>query len=572
MRGVSRAAWRAISASSLVAALALLASSRLFVEPPPLQVNVRWQDTVDAPDRARLERRFTLTPAEQIATNAWRYDITDTSPATIGALVGDPAVADTHYINRETFQLEPDAPRGERRPGPWGRRSPSLAFALVDHGPALLIILALAAFLFARDPEILARGVPELSPRAFATFRAVFAVALALYVYAHPFPRESLPRDAWRSDVVVATFAPVRWLIEHPALVFAGQAAGGISALLLAAGVWPRVTYAVAAIGITQWLLAFAVYEDSHKFGVLIFPLLALLAARWDTHQPPKRAGFAPWMLTVALGAAWAAAAWSKLRDGPGWVINGAVRYHFVTDYPNAHVDWGLAIAAMPVLAIVLSGAAVLVEAGTIVVAFFDKAMFRLGVGLAGAGLLAGFYLFQGLVWPAWWMLLLGFLPWSWLNGSTPAAAAAAGRVLSPLQMGVAIALLAQQLIVSAAFVELPPMVSRYDMYSTSHESPEAFERDNPPGVKRRLLAVDGRGTTTDVSTCAAGLDQPQLADLSRVNADTPLPAALRACAPAQNAPEKYLVVESRCGFDWKAGRFSCSGQDTVVAAWPAGR
>jgi hypothetical protein len=235
-------------------------------------------------------------------------------------------------------------------------------------------------------------------------------------------------------------------------------------------------------------------------------------------------------------------------------------------------VDWGLAIAAMPVVAILLSAAAVLVEAGTIMVAFFDRPLLRLLIGFAGAGLLAGFYLFQGLVWPAWWTLLLGFLPWSWLNETRGGAAFSTSRVISPLQVAVAVALVVQQLIVSAAFVELPPMISRYDMYSTSHESPEAFERDNPASVQRRLLAVDSRGTSTDVSTCAAHLAQSQLADLSKLDPDTPLPAALRTCLSSQADPDKYVVVENRCGFDWKAGHFYCSDQETVVAAWPVRR
>jgi hypothetical protein len=109
-------------------------------------------------------------------------------------------------------------------------------------------------------------------------------------------------------------------------------------------------------------------------------------------------------------------------------------------------------------------------------------------------------------------------------------------------------------------------------MYSKSHDSPEAFERENPL-IRRQLLAVDSRGHTIDVSTCASRLGEPQLADLSKFDPSAPLPAtaALSQCDPPGVRPDKYLVVEDRCGFDWNAGHFYCTYEDKVIGALQVG-
>lgn len=76
----------------------------------------------------------------------------------------------------------------------------------------------------------------------------------------------------------------------------------------------------------------------------------------------------------------------------------------------------------MPRLAILLSACAVLIEGLTIVAAFVKMPTVRLGLGLAAMSILTGFYLFQGVMWPAWWILLLGFLPWQSFDRSTDVA------------------------------------------------------------------------------------------------------------------------------------------------------
>lgn len=579
---VSRRIWGVIGGASLAAALAVWASSSLFIRAANPEINIRWQDSTDPAIRAALERRFKLRPAEQVAPNAWRYELTDASRETREALVRDTNVADTHFVDRTTFELWSDAPRGPRRPGPLGERWPRLALALVDRGPILLVLLAGFSALFVARPHtiptrervtrFLTRGIPVLSPREFAVFRFVFGIALLFYVYLHPFPRDVVPRALQRPDVQIGALAPMQWLAAHPAAVRAGQYAAVIAAALFAVGVLPRLLFAVAVAGTVQWLLALSLQADGHPFGVFLLPLLGLLVVPWHGAPPlwrireadgipDRRYGYAPWLLSLVLGIAWAGAAWAKLRDGPGWVLNGAVRYHFVTDYGNAHVDWGLAIATMPWLAIALSAGAVLIEGLTIAAAFVKPQIIRLAAGLAGMSVLVGFYLFQGLMWPAWWLLLLGFLPWHSGQRAADVPAHSGGWSVSRAQIAVIVALLAQQFVLSAAFLEFPPLVSRYDMYSKAHESPEAFDRENP-GISRRIVAVDAAGTTVDVTKC------PAVDKWRAYKPPDALPAAVAAsaCETGSVTPQRFVILESQCRFDWKAGHWYCPYSDKVIA------
>ena len=587
---VSRRAWGVISVASLVAALAIWSSSTLFILAANPEINVRWRESVDPAARAALERRFKLLRAEPIASSAWRYELTDSSRDLLRTLVQDPDVADTHFVDRTTFELASDAPRGPRRPGPLGQAWPRAAQVLVDRGPILLVLFAAAAALFAAKPHtaptptrvvaFLTRGIPALSARDLAIFRFVFGIALLLYIYLQPFPRDAVPRELQRSDVQIGALAPVQWLAAHPEAVRAGQWTAIAAAAFFALGILPRLFFSVAVAGTLQWLLAFSLQSDGHRFGVFMFPLLGLLVVPWDAAPPlwrighsntlpERRYGFAPWFLSLALGVAWAGAAWAKLREGPGWVLNGTVRYHFVTDYSHAHVDWGLAIATMPRIAIALSAAAVLVETLTIAAAFVKPPMVRLVAGVAAASVLAGFYLFQGIMWHAWWVLLLGFLPWRGRRGGTDQQVHQQSWHLSRAQLLVIAALLMQQFLVSAAFVELPPFASRYDMYAKTHESPEAFERENP-GIARRIVAVDSRGSTIELPGCAQS--EPVLAALRTRTTNDPLPSAasLITCGGGGVPPERYLVLETRCVFDWNEGHSYCPYRDKVIATLPA--
>jgi hypothetical protein len=78
---------------------------------------VRWADEVSASSRAIYEVLFNLTNGERLEGRSWSYDVIDPSFRNVRALVTSPAVADTHEINRDTFQISATAPKSA--PGVW---------------------------------------------------------------------------------------------------------------------------------------------------------------------------------------------------------------------------------------------------------------------------------------------------------------------------------------------------------------------------------------------------------------------------------------------------------------------
>jgi hypothetical protein len=80
--------------------------------PPPPQVNVRWADTVTGESRVELERARGLVKAEHREGTTWTYELVDTSPRNIEALVRDPHVLDTHGIDRAAFRVRAPQPEG----------------------------------------------------------------------------------------------------------------------------------------------------------------------------------------------------------------------------------------------------------------------------------------------------------------------------------------------------------------------------------------------------------------------------------------------------------------------------
>ena len=83
---------------------------RLTYGDRPVSVNVRWAATVDDADRFQLEQRYTLARPDRQGDRTFSYALTDRSLENISNLVRDPAVEDTHQIDRHEFQVESSAP------------------------------------------------------------------------------------------------------------------------------------------------------------------------------------------------------------------------------------------------------------------------------------------------------------------------------------------------------------------------------------------------------------------------------------------------------------------------------
>ena len=83
---------------------------RLTFGERPVGIHVRWAPTIDDVARHQLEQRYQLARAELREDRTFRYALTDRSRDNIRNLVLDPAVEDTHWIDRTAFRVGDAAP------------------------------------------------------------------------------------------------------------------------------------------------------------------------------------------------------------------------------------------------------------------------------------------------------------------------------------------------------------------------------------------------------------------------------------------------------------------------------
>jgi len=189
-------------------------------------------------------------------------------------------------------------------------------------------------------------------------------------------------------------------------------------------------------------------------------------------------------------------------------------------------------------------------------------------MGLCAAAMLAGFAVFQGIVWPGWWILLVGFLPWHRIGGASYASAAGS---LSLAQRVIVPAFVLIQLVVSAARIEARPIVSAYDMYATTYASDEEYELAS--NLRYRILAVTPAGTPDEVGCdiddeaarvlTAAG--QGGRAERVRMR---PLMAA---CLGERRQVEQVILRGDRQVFNWGTGRFDWKRDVDEIGPVPVG-
>jgi hypothetical protein len=403
-----------------------------------------------------------------------------------------------------------------------------------------------------------------------------FGLALAVWLASAPFSAPSQAFGDTPAAIGLSYTSAVHWLAQQEDLVNRIRLATIALALLFATGVVPVVTYALTAIGTLVWLFAETVSMGPHPYAVIVLPSIALAIVPWH-HSPPlhrlwgaaaggphRRYGFAPWFLCLAMGVALDAAAWSKLREGFLWITSGSVKYAWVSDADHAMVDWGLTLASMPRVSVAFSAGAVFIEAAVILAAFVRGRAFRLVIGAAALSLLSGFALLQGVFWPAWWILLLGFMPWEAIDASSSEDV----RTLTPAHAWWGAVIIAQQLAVSTAFIEFDPIASRYDMYSKARVSTALFDQErSSDNTTRRLAAMAADGSHVDITGCAtdiAGANVAQLLKSEPGARHEPIPALL-ACTDRPTT-EFRLVEDSRV-FDWNAGRFVWLYREKLVAS-----
>jgi hypothetical protein len=80
------------------------------VEPVRPIINVRWQGSVLAAHREARERQHGLIRLDPVGPQTWKYELRSWSTGELRRLVRDPAVADTHGVDRSEFSLQVPAP------------------------------------------------------------------------------------------------------------------------------------------------------------------------------------------------------------------------------------------------------------------------------------------------------------------------------------------------------------------------------------------------------------------------------------------------------------------------------
>jgi hypothetical protein len=104
---------------TFVTAAIVLAVALVQVTVTPSRVHIRWAEGVGASDRVALEQRYSLGSGEALDATTWRYELENRSRENIAALVRDPAVSDTAYIDRPAFAAPDREIRIAMRPFPF---------------------------------------------------------------------------------------------------------------------------------------------------------------------------------------------------------------------------------------------------------------------------------------------------------------------------------------------------------------------------------------------------------------------------------------------------------------------
>ena len=513
-----------------IAAVCLPLAARLLAGPRGAEIHVRWQPSVDQAARLTLEERFRLADGERLDATTWRYDLTDARRENIQALVGETMVADTHDLDRSTYSISPDAPRTGRRQR-FGDAGPAMVRAADLFAAALLVfgfaILALPIVTRSIAPalrnasrttirpilQFLQRGIPEIDAETAGLFRIIFGVLLLAF-----FTSRAV-NASWLS----ATFdleiegqfhaAVLDWLRAHPAVVNALTPWLLVTGAAFTIGLFTRTTYALFVAGVVVWAFVRISLDSTHPNATFVLAIVALLPSRWGdaysvdswrrggaaVRAAGRHYGYSVWVPGLVFGVGYAAAAWAKMAHGPAWILNGTVKYHFITDSGIAPFTWGLQLASYPRLAIAASLFAVATEALMITAAFVRSERYRGVMGLAGVGLLGGFWVFMGHFWPGWWIQLLGYLPWQHISevrkasrSPIPDPRSLTTRFATAIQVATIVFVLGQQVLFSTLRIERAPMFSYYPMYSGTYASPAEYAASRPP--RYRIVAVTHDG------------------------------------------------------------------------------
>ncbi len=582
----------------------------------PAYIHVRWAVSVDATTREDLQQRYALAAGELREGQTWGYYLHDLSTANIRALIRDARVADTHHIDRERFRIAPTAPSAPYE-GSGARWIPatlefvilaSVIAGIILAGVALLsavgvsiqgnaLLAPIGSFVQAPAAGVRTAGaatlrwlgnrIPPASAESVAAFRIVFGTALVAFLLMRPVT------SAWVTDAgTPGSSAPLRDLVMEVMLPAPWLADWLSSWLVLWGGLFvigaiPRAAFIMLIAGVFVWAMLYTSQIGAHSISALMMTLVCLASSRWGdawsldawrrrgrarlVQRAPQEYGFTIWVPGLVLGVTFAAAALSKIREGGlAWILNGTVKYHFLTDSPHAPTEWGLRLGLFPTLAVVVSFAAVAVEALVIVGVCSRAYRYRAAAGVAALAILTGFVVFQGIFWPAWWILLLSFLPWHAIRSGgiatqpvsqQPAYARSGPRAAHVV---IVLAIVGQQIVASALKAEIDPVISAYDMYSTTYGSPEEYERQSGMTYWLVVLRNDGATESCAIDRIAA----VRFAEVIRGEADRADAAAiLETCTRGVGRIDAVSIEGRRRRVDWS--RWRLAGETSLLLAGP---
>jgi hypothetical protein len=149
---------RLIGVAAAIAAVGLIAAWHLTSRPAPI-IHVRWADDVGSSERVLQEARFKLVKERRMEGTSWSYTLLDSSRDNVRALVESPAVGDTHEINRGTFTVNEQAPRGSEVE--WAGSGLPVLGSPIGFDVVLILLIALAALSFASTGVIGLASIAE---------------------------------------------------------------------------------------------------------------------------------------------------------------------------------------------------------------------------------------------------------------------------------------------------------------------------------------------------------------------------------------------------------------------------
>jgi hypothetical protein len=443
-----------------------------------------------------------------------------------------------------------------------------------------------------RWADLLFRGVPDVSAEALGLYRIVFAGLLIVAVARNVVPPEPFPQELHNHAGGVADWQVFHWLASRPDLVNHLEQLLLVALLLFGIGFLTRVSLGVAAASMVTWMLVRVQHGGVHNWAILLPAVIGILPIGWgdafSVDEAIRRSlgrgtagrphgrhyGFGIWLPGFVLGLGFAAAALAKLREsGVGWILSGAVRYHFVTDAQNAPVTWGLWVASHQGVAIAMSFMAIFMEGTVILGSFVRSPAVRIVFACEALLVLSAFYVFQGELWIAWWVLVASFLPWGGIYAALAAppmtrTAAAGGLSLRPAQLLVIGTLCLAQATASALHVEVPPWISDYPMYADTYSSTDEFDRLNPVKRVHHFRRDPDVGVPEDISRTLDEIPEADVVVIAAVSAlvekGSLSPEQKEQVHAVAEAFEKQmarplgrvtLLVDEQA-FNWKSGRF----------------